>query len=328
MRLALPLALLAFATPALAGVEEAVEDHALPATEHFAEAAAQLADIAGEDCTPGALRPAYQETFDAWLGMGHLTLGPLEENGRKLAIAFWPDTRGMVASTVRALLADEDPIAATPEDFGDVSVAGRGLFALERLLYGEEAPDYAEGDYACTLARAISLDLSRMAGEIDSEWHESFAETLLTAGEPGNETYLTGKEAAQALYTALASGLEFVSDQRLGRPLGTFERPRPELAEARRAERPKRNVRLSLEALRDFARTLAPGPIPETETAFEGALEELDDVDPVFAGIDDPTARLELEIVQQRVQDIRQVVANEIGVALGVSAGFNSADGD
>lgn len=326
MRLA--LVFFACATPALAGVTEAVEDHALPATSAFAESAAELAQTAEGDCTPGALQPAYQDTFDAWLGMSHLTLGPVEEDGRKLAIAFWPDKRGMVASTVSGLLADEDPIAEDPDAFGDVSVAGRGLFALERLLYGDAAPDYAEGDYACTLARAMALDLDRMADEIAQEWREDFAGTLLTAGDAGNDTYLSEKEAAQALYTALASGLEFVADQRIGQPLGTFDRPRPERAEARRSDRPKRNVRLSLEALRAYARSLAPGPIPETEAAFAEALDSLDALDPVFAGIDDPTGRLKLEVVQQRVRDIRTVAASEIGVPLGVSAGFNSADGD
>ena len=53
-----------------------------------------------------------------------------------------------------------------------------------------------------------------------------------------------------------------------------------------------------------------------------------DALDPVFAGIDDPTTRLKLEVVQQRVRDIRTIAASEIGVPLGVSAGFNSADGD
>ncbi|MFS4436874.1 imelysin family protein [Paracoccaceae bacterium GXU_MW_L88] len=327
MRYFLP-ALLA-AAPALADVDRAIDEVILPATAQFAEASEALADAARADCTAEALRPAYQEAFDAWPAVSILTLGPLEQNGRKLAIAFWPDTRGMVQRTVADLLAAEDPVVDAPEEFAEVSVAGRGLFALERLLYGEDAPDYADGDYACALARAIAVDLARMASAIDAEWRDGFAETLRTAGAPENEVYLSEKEATQALYTALMTSLEFTADQQLGRPLGTFDRPRPERAEARRSERSKRNVQLALEAQRSMARGLADAPIPITEAAFDEAFEALDRVDSAdFSDIDDPSARLKLEIVQQRVQTIRTDVAGEIGGALGVTAGFNSADGD
>ena len=57
--------ILAATSAAHAGVEEAVTDHALPATEEFAEATASLADTAEEDCPAEALRPAWNEAFDA-----------------------------------------------------------------------------------------------------------------------------------------------------------------------------------------------------------------------------------------------------------------------
>lgn len=159
-----------------------------------------------------------------------------------------------------------------------------------------------------------------------AEW-DGHADLLRTAGENG--TYLSEKEALSTLYTALVAGLEFTADQRLGRPLGTFDRPRPTRAEARRSGRPLRNVTLSLEALHGLARSIADGPIPQTEAGFADALQvaaELDD--PEFAGVVDPVERLLVEILQQRVDLLRQSVGTEIGVPLGLSAGFNAADGD
>lgn len=317
------------AAPVEAGVEEALADHVLPATAAFAEEAARLSERAGTDCRAEAVRPAYYATFDAWAGLSHLRLGPLEEDGRALAIGFWPDTRGMVAGTLARLLAEADPALADPDAFAEVSVAGRGLFALERLLHEPEMAQYAEGDYACLLTRAIAADLARMGAEIDAGWRDGFANELRRAGAPGNARFLSEAEALRALYTALDTGLEFAADQRLGRPLGTPDRPRPERAEARRSGRSLRNLTLSLEALRDLARPLSGSPIPQTEAAFERALalaERLDD--PALAGAGTPQGRLRLEALQQRIRDIRAAIAAEIGGPSGISAGFNSADGD
>ena len=113
---------------------------------------------------------------------------------------------------------------------------------------------------------------------MDEEWPD-FAGLLRSAGAPGNDVFLKPEEASQALYTALMSGLEFNRDQRLGRVMGSFERPRPNRAEARRSERSLRNVVLSLEALRDMARALADGPMEDSEAAFAQALERAEALD-------------------------------------------------
>lgn len=317
------------AAPLSAGVPEVVANHALPATERFAKAANALADAAAGDCTAPALRPAYHAAFDAWLGLAHLHFGPVEDQGRVLAIAFWPDKKGMVAATVNRLVAAEDPVADDPEGFAEVSVAGRGLFALERLLFEDPLSGYGAGDYACRLTRAVATDLARMADDIDAEWRANFAPLILTAGQAGNARFLSEKEAQQLLYTALVTGLDFNADQRLGRPLGTFDAPRPTRAEARRSERSLRNIVVSLMALQDFASALADGPIPATDAAFATAIAKAEALnDPTLERVADPQGRFETEIVQQLIQQIAAAVANEIGVPLGVSAGFNASDGD
>ena len=53
--------------------------------------------------------------------------------------------------------------------------------------------------------------------------------------------------------------------------------------------------------------------------------EELDD--PLFAGVSDPQGRLRVELLQQDVDAIRSILAEEVGPALGIAAGFNSLDG-
>jgi predicted lipoprotein len=307
------------AGPVRADVAEAVRDHVLPGYARFAEAAGALAAV--ETCDPEALRPRYQAAFDAWMGVSHLHLGPVEEDGRGLAIAFWPDPKGLGWKHQQALLAGG---ALDTAGFAEQSVAARGFFALERLLYpvGELQVD------PCPLIRATTGDLARVAGEVRDGWSTGYGDLLLTAGAEGNGVFLTADEARQALFTQLVTGLEFDADARLGRPLGTFERPLPERAEAVASGRSLRNLVLSLEALKGLAVALS-GDVPKSLAAFDAAIAAAEGLgDPVFAGVADPGGRLKVEILQQKVRALREVVIAELGGQLGVDVGFNSADGD
>ncbi|MEO0914451.1 MAG: imelysin family protein, partial [Pseudomonadota bacterium] len=124
-------------------------------------------------------------------------------------------------------------------------------------------------------------------------------------------------------------GLEFLHDQRLGRPLGSFERPKPRQAEARRSGRSLRNITLALTSLREMTEALAGENAPGTLAAFDKAIahaEALDD--PALQGVADPAKRLKVEVLQRMVRDIQVEVIEEIGRGLGVTAGFNALDGD
>lgn len=318
------LCLIAFlATPALADFPETVRNHILPGYAAFADASRALADETQQTCDAEALKPGFNAAFDAWLGIQHIALGPVEARGDSLAIEFWPDPKALGARQQRALLAG-GLTALTPEAMAEQSVAVRGFPALERLLYPAE-PLPAD---PCPLIRATAADLARMAAEVQAGWLDGFAATMLTAGEPGNTAFLSRPEVRQALFTQLMAGLEFLADQRLGRPLGTFDQPRPERAEARASGRSLRNVTLSLIAMRAMVESLTPD-VPLTLAAFDRAIglaEKLDD--PVFAGVATPSGRLKVEILQQAVTALREAALMELAPELDVGIGFNAADGD
>lgn len=318
------------AAPAGADVPEAVHKQILPGYARFAEAAAALDTVAQADCRAEALRPAYHAAFDAWMGVSHLRLGPVEDQGRALAIAFWPDPKAIGARQVAALLEAADPAMATPEGLAQVSVAAKGLFGVERLIHG--AP-YGEADYACTLVRAMAADLAGMAAAVQAGWGDAgtggYADLLLSAGAPENVTFLTTVESRQALFTQLITGLEFTATQRLGRPLGSFDQPLPERAEALASGRPLRNVMQSLTALQAYAGALAIAATPLTDAAFARALGLAQALpDPTLGMVADASGRLKVEILQQAVLATRDAALAEIGGQLQVSAGFNAADGD
>ncbi len=326
---ALPILALTFglALPASADVETALDRHILPAFAAFADRADALAQTAALDCRPEAVRPAYQAAFDAWMPVADLRLGPSETGA--LSVAFWPDPRGATQRTLARFIAEEDPVALNPQDYAEVSIAARGLFALEMLLYDAAFADYAPGSYTCDLVTTIAADLGHQAAALDRAWQTDFAQTLRSAGDAGNATYLSPDEALRALYTQILSSVEFTTDRRLGQPMGSFDRPRPTLAEARRSRRSLRNVVLAAEAAHDLAAALADWDLPETDAALGRvrlAAERIED--PAFQDVAAPQGRLRAEVLQQAVADLRQTIEVEIGAEYGIEPGFNALDGD
>ena len=320
------IAILATA-PAAADVARVIDTHILPGYARFTAATATLRETALDNCKPEAVKPAWNDAFDAWLGISHIRFGPIEDDGRSIAVAYWPDERGAGPRALTALLAETDPIIDTPEGTAQISVAARGLFGLEYLLYD---PQFSNATpYHCALVRALTADLAELAATVNTAWTDNYAETLRRAGDADNSTYLSEREATQAVFTSLLAGLEFDADQRLGRPMGTFDRPRPTRAESWRSDRSRRNLGLSLAALHDLSMALADKETPVTDAAFARAITRTRALnDPAFADVTDPSGRLKVEVVQQDVRAARNAVLTEIGQQLGVSAGFNSADGD
>ncbi len=318
--LGLIAAVVSLALPAAADTAAVVEDHARPGHAAFAAAAADLAAL--DSCAPETLTPAFHAAYDAWLAVAHLNFGPAETDGRALAILFWPDPKGLGWKAQEPLLS-ADPAALNAKSLAQQSVAARGFSGLERLIF----PARALPADPCPLILATADDLARMAAELARDWGP-FGDLMLTAGQPGNDRFLTPDEATQALFTQLVTGLDQIADRRIGRPLGTFDTPRPDLAEARASARSLRNIDLSLRALRDLARHLAPDS-RQTLAALDRAIGQAAGLgDPTLDRIADPQGWLKLEILQQSVRAARDTAIAEIGPALGVTVGFNGADGD
>jgi predicted lipoprotein len=237
----------------------------------------------------------------------------------------------MIPKALSAMIADHDLAVTDGDEFAHVSIAARGLFALEFMLFDPSFDVYDQESYSCSLVQAIAYDLAQTGAYISAEWtkDDGFGAALRNAGAAENPRYLSEAEAAQSLYTMLTTGLENTAKQRLGRPLGSFEKPRPKRAEAYRSERALRNVILSLQASRDFALSMSPETPTETLAILDEVLAKAQALaDPSLASVADPAGRLKIEIIAQRIEAALGAIANDIGVPLGISAGFNASDGD
>lgn len=320
------LCLAMVASPALADFVQARDVHILPRYAAFADSSAALSKTLEADCSADAVMPAYHAAYDDWIRVSHIQFGPAEARGVALSMSFWPDPKDRTGRAVATLVAETDPVVMDAAAFAQVSVAAQGFPALERLL--TEPPEDAA--YACDFMQAIATFIADVARDLESEWRNDFGETFVTAGADGNRTFQSDADVQRALFTSVSTALEFLHDQRLGRPLGTFDRPRPKRAEARRSDRSLRHIVLTLASLQDLVdKSFGDLQTPDLNAAFEDAIARAETLeDPTLAGVADPARRFKVEVLQRAVRDIRPALMNEVGAPLGISAGFNSLDGD
>lgn len=326
----LPIAAMAADKAAL--TRTVINDHILVRFAGLMASAKALEQAAAQDCTAesAALKETYHTAFDAWIGVSHLRFGPSEINDRAFALAFWPDPKGFTPRALRRLIDDRDPVATSVQGLADVSVAARGFYAMEFLLFDPVISTHGDADYRCDLVQALTGDIAANAAAIRADWTGTYADLLK---DPGPDSrYRTEDEAVQELFKSLNLGLQFTSETRLGRPLGSLDRPRPKRAEARRSERSLRHVRLSLAALDELANLLTANN-PELQARLGGAFttsralaDRLDD--PAFVGVMQQQGRIRVEALQSSINEIRNLASTVLGPSLGVTAGFNSLDGD
>ena len=172
------------ATPAAADVASVMSNNVLPDFAKFDTVAAQMAEMASADCGIETMRPQYNAVFDAWMSVQHLRIGPTE-NGA-LNIAFWPDERGFTAKTLSAMIADTDPLIDDAEGFAESSIAGRGLFALEMLLFDDRFDGYDADSYTCAYVQRVAADIAREAHAQATDWQDRYA--LIIQGQGDGET--------------------------------------------------------------------------------------------------------------------------------------------
>lgn len=312
-------------------IEMIVAEHILPRFDALARDTESLRKVALQDCDISStkLRVAYGEAFDAWISASHLRMGPTEIDDRAFALAFWPDPRAKTAKSLRQLISDRDASVSSATNFSNVSIAARGLYALDYLLYDQTLGQQDDADYTCTLVQAITAGIADNSAAIAKDWQADFAGYLTSPDENG--PYRNEMEAVQALVKSLATGLQVTSDMRLGRPMGDIDRPRPKRAEAWRSGRSHRHVELSLEALKNLASYLTDGTTVKASftdgfARAEAQLARIDD--PTFAAVAEPSGRFQMDILKLELDYLRDEPMTILQDDLGVISGFNALDGD
>ncbi len=221
-----------------------------------------------------------------------------------------------------------------PAAFAEVSVAARGLMALDQLLFDPEAAPVEPGGYRCRLLVAITGDMVATSARMLERWRDPWGGFLTSAGDPDNPVYLAPEESTRALYSALADGLQADIDLRLGRPLGTFDRPQPRRAEAWRSGRSLPNLLASAEGMQALFETAFVPAIGEdharpVRNAFASVASAAGNVAaPIDVEVATPQGRIHVEALQGALKRVQTEVMSHVGPVVGVTSGFNSMDGD
>jgi predicted lipoprotein len=298
-------------------IDAALDDHILPKFAALTEASEALANA--QTCS---VEDEWNDAAAAWIAVSHLRFGPTEADSRAFSLAFWPDPRGSTPTALRGLLADDAPAIV------DASVAGRGFYAMEFLLFD---PAFADAVGRCELIAALADDAFETALAIETDWQDRYVDLMR---ETGNDTYRDDTEALQELYKSLTTGLDFTADMRLGRPLGTFDRPRPTRAEMRRSGRSLANISVSLSSLEELSLILSGDALTAAlQEKFEAVQAQVNTISMLQGGADlslvaNAGDRFKVEALQQRIAEVRVFLGEELGPELGVIEGFNSLDGD
>ena len=322
-------------------VQNALEKHVIPHIETLAVAAAPLPAGVASVCERGSdgareeLGGQFRKAVEAWAGVEFLRFGPLNENGRRERMSFWPDPRGVMSRQLRQLIASKDEAVLDAGAIAKQSAAVQGLPALEVLLTDKELP-LGPGEasaYRCKLAQAIAANIAATSHELSDAWTKSggWKDKMLRPGSD-NETYKEPAEAASELIKALLVGLQLVGDVQV-KPRLDAENKLPGPFE--KSGLSKLYYTASVASLQDLYDAMAlESYLPEDKDWVKnwagGAWRTMlasDGTGGPASGARGETGPA-LRALHDKISGLRKLVSSEMSTAAGLTIGFNELDGD
>jgi predicted lipoprotein len=287
--------------------------------------------LARDDPGLHSLRQSYQAVADAWSAIGFVTYGPAGEAFRSERIAFWPDRQNATTKGLATLLKGKGEKGLDSAAMAKASVAAQGLPALQRLVFDDGAAALLmkpEEGRRCALGTAIARNVAATAEDILAGWS-----TTASPPVPDRTTPDRARDVLTRLVTDFISNLEFVRETKLERTIGMKgEAPRPLLAEGWRSGRTFRAIVVNLTAAEDMAKLFLDDKSGGDLTVVAKIRDARMKAEVLTGNLgeiaNDPARRPALLALYDAVTAARDRAVGEVPVALGVTVGFNSRDGD
>lgn len=325
-----------------ATVQRVLTEHVVPEITDFAGQAKRLPGTlktvceTGDDAAREELDSRLRDTIKAYARIDFLRFGPLQQDGLREKISYWPDPRGIMQRQLRQFMASPDAANATPDLMLKQSAALQGLPALEQLVFPKNTaplgPDPAQKS-RCTVAIAIAGALATNAELVRERWTKEggWKDKMLRPGSD-NDTYKEPSESASELVKALLVGLQLISDVQV-KPLID---PKPEGFGPYLASGSSREYyRESVASLHKFYEAIA----------LEGALDDkqgwivnwaggawrtilLSDGAGGYAMSGQKDGAPPAREVFDKIVGLRKLVSREMAAASKLTVGFNELDGD
>lgn len=285
-------------------------------------------------------RNQFTEFVYQFARVEYYRVGPMMEDNRKNRLFYWPDKRRVGERQMRTLLNSNDAALLNVEQLSGKSVALQGLPAFERLLYAKSIRELlvqSDASVECGVLQAIAGNMYSMVNAMSQGWLDDTG-VAGSMSHPESESVLfrSQDEVLRSLVTQIVVGLDLIADQKLepltnspdsvvrGAPLWKSQQLVPMLAG-------------NLESVRALLLDtgLAGRTGLDAELSFEfrtiaTLLQRLQQLPTLRT----PGNQLTLDAFSlfrslgAVVKGIRYTVNDRFMASLGVSAGFNSEDGD
>lgn len=291
-------------------------------------------------------RAAFGDLAVAWSGVEMFRMGPARAENRYERMFFWPDRRGLGLRQVQGVIADADATATDVDALRGKSVAVQGLLALEYVLYGTDSDGLsappADG-YRCRYGEAIGGAIAANSAEMRDGWTapDGYAAVMRAPG-PENPVYRSHGEVVQDILHSAREQIQIVRNIKLARPLGDSPAAAiPTQAPFWRSNLIIPTIRANIDAVSSL---IDPGGIgailPAGTDWMGGSLQfELASANTALASVKD--TGLDWETTVRSVAGHEKLaytliplgsaftlLEQRIPAALGLTAGFNTLDGD
>ena len=329
---------------------QTVDHYILPAYQSLAIKAQQLKQASQTVCKDpknnsaenlASTRLAFHETMDAWQHIQNVQFGPIQILMRNYSMQFWPDKKNHVSKQLAQLLSSQDPQALSDAEFHKASVSIKGLPAIERFLFEQDASQaLLEKPFHCQVLMRIATYTAESAQAIANEWQEMKQHFVDTQQE--DSYFEDDMDAAISLLKSLIEPIEVIRDLKLLRPMGSeFGQQRVTRLESWRSERSLRNIQLNIASLWQ----LYQGTDSETERGGLSALldqqthasikeqfallqQQLATIpDPIEQSMETREGYAALAEMSQSLKALHEQLESAVA-GLGLHLGFNSRDGD
>lgn len=322
-----------------------VNGHILPAYQALSESSTALEENtlslckAPQTATLDAAKTQFKATLSAWQGAQHISFGPIELLMRSYSIQFWPDKKNLTSKQLNKILQAEDPGSLSEEAFQTASIAVKGLPAMERILFAENALEAIQtSPFRCQFLHAVSDYVKLQSRNTYNEWNAFKDEFAHLESEEG--LYETAQEASVDLMKAQIEPLEVIRDLKILRPLAK-NTAKPRRLESWRSNHSLQNMQLNIQSLHHMYSGVAGANLKALleeqgaidlaqgiEEQFVGLEKILNDIPtPLHQHIKDVSVREKLLLVSEGIELLGKSFAQAMKL-LDVQLGFNSRDGD
>jgi len=329
-------------------LDAAVEQVIRPGMAAFETSAEGLETAVGALCTTpstqtlAAAQDSFAQAAVAYGQIEFIRIGPLMDDNRVDRLLFFPDRKGIGLRQVQAILAEQDASAIDPATIASKSIAIQGFGSLEFVLYGTGFEDLATdaGAFRCQYGAAIAGNIAAIAGELVAGWNapDGVAEHLM---RPAAEyaDYRTPVEALEELVGLVSHGIEATRDTRI----------KPFIASDGAAAKPKQAlfwrsgltmamVGANIEGMRKLIEMSGVArEVEEKDKALDNSIAfEFSNAEralalitlPVEQAVADPKQTQALNYLVLVTGSLQALVGEQLSLALGLSVGFSSLDGD